>query len=144
MREFGKVVVQNDRAPAPIGPYSQAIKCGEMVFVSGQLGIDPRTGQLAGPDAASQAKVCLDHLQAILEMAGSSLGRVVKTTIFMVDLAEFEAVNKVYAEYFNFEPPARSTIQVAALPKGARVEIEAIAMVTPSSPTEAQAGLGRF
>ncbi|OPZ05540.1 MAG: Enamine/imine deaminase [candidate division BRC1 bacterium ADurb.BinA292] len=144
MREFGKVVVQNDRAPAPIGPYSQAIKCGEMVFVSGQLGIDPRTGQLAGPDAASQAKVCLAHLQAILEMAGSSLGRVVKTTIFMVDLAEFEAVNKVYAEYFNFEPPARSTIQVAALPKGARVEIEAIAMVTPSSPTEAQAGLGRF
>lgn len=127
MNEYGKSVVEVSSAPAPIGPYSQAVKAGELVFVSGQLGLDCKTGEMAGPDAAAQAKKAMENMQAILEAAGSSLARVVKTTIFMIDLGEFGAVNEVYGKFFPVEAPARSTIQVAALPKGARVEIEAIA-----------------
>ena len=127
MNEFDKAVVEVSSAPAPIGPYSQAVKAGELVFVSGQLGLDPKTGVLAGPDAASQARRALDNIMAILDAAGSSMARVVKTTIFVTDLNDFAAVNEVYGKYFPLEPPARSTIQVAALPKGGRVEIEAVA-----------------
>lgn len=136
-----RLVILNERAPMPIGPYSQAIRAGGFVFVSGQLGLDPATGQLVGPDAASQARKALENLQSILEMAGTTMGRIVKSTIFLTDLKDFDAVNKVYAEFFIVDPPARSTIQVAALPKGACVEIEAIASMPVRRSTELGSGL---
>lgn len=123
-----RAVITSPAAPAAIGPYSQAIKCGSMVFLSGQLGLDPATGELAGPDAAAQAKQALANLRAVLEAAGSSVAKVVKTTIFLTDMNDFGAVNSVYAEVFNADPPARSCFAVAALPKGGKVEIEAIAI----------------
>jgi 2-iminobutanoate/2-iminopropanoate deaminase len=119
--------VSTDKAPAAIGPYSQAIAAGEFIFVSGQLGIDPTTGSFAGPDAAAQAAQALRNLAAVLEAAGSSLGRVVKTTIFLADMEDFGRVNEVYGSFFTGVKPARSTVQAARLPKDGRVEIEAIA-----------------
>ena len=120
-------VVQTGRAPAAIGPYSQAIRAGGLVFVSGQLGLDPATGQLAG-DVEAQARQALTNLRAILEAAGSGLDRVVKTTLFLRTMADFERVNRVYAEFFPEPAPARSTVAVAELPRGAAVEVEAIAL----------------
>ncbi|HEY8498586.1 MAG TPA: RidA family protein [Limnochordales bacterium] len=120
-------VVQTGRAPAAIGPYSQAIRAGGLVFVSGQLGLDPATGQLAG-DVEAQARQALTNLRAILEAAGSGLDRVVKTTLFLRTMADFERVNRVYAEFFPEAAPARSTVAVAELPRGAAVEVEAIAL----------------
>ena len=129
MNGHDKIVIHNPKAPEPIGPYSQAIKAGDLVFVSGQIGLDPATGKFAAADAAGQARRILEHLEAILEMADSGLSRVLKTTIFLIDFNDFAEVNKVYGEFFPTAPPARSTIQVAALPMGARVEIEAVARV---------------
>lgn len=119
--------VRSDRAPAPIGPYSQAVLAGNELFCSGQIALDPQSGELAGSDAASQAEQALSNLGAVLEAGGMSYADVVKTTIFLVDMNDFAAVNDVYAKYFDAAKPARSTIAVAALPKGARVEIEALA-----------------
>ncbi len=144
MQETGKVIVQTDAAPVPIGPYSQAVKAGDLVFVAGQLGIDPASGELAAADAAGQTRRIMENIQAILEMAGSGLGRIVKTTIFVVDLRDFGEINKVYAEFFPFEQPARSTVQVAALPMGGRVEIEAVAVLTQSAGVPAGGGLGGY
>jgi 2-iminobutanoate/2-iminopropanoate deaminase len=141
MKLHDRVVIQNDRAPKPVGPYSQAVRNGDLVFVSGQLGLDPATGKLVGPDAAGQTRMILRHIAAILDMAGLSLPRVVKTTIFLIDLADFAEVNKIYGEAFPTEPPARSTIQVAALPMGARVEIEAMASFPPRPGSETAGGL---
>lgn len=121
--------VETERAPAAIGPYSQAIAVGGFVFTAGQLGLDPATGRLVGDDARSQAAQALRNIAAVLEAAGASLDAVVKTTIFLVDLNDFAAVNEVYAEHFGAHRPARSTVQVAALPAGGRVEIEAVAVV---------------
>jgi 2-iminobutanoate/2-iminopropanoate deaminase len=121
-------VVSSAGAPAAIGPYSQAVLAGGFVFVSGQIPLDPATGQLVAGDAAAQAERALISLQAVLEAAGSGLHRVVKTTIFLTDLADFAAVNAVYARFFPAEPPARATVQVAALPRGAALEIEAVAL----------------
>lgn len=121
--------VSTGKAPAAIGPYSQAISAGGFIFVSGQLGIDPETGSFAGPDAAAQAAQALRNLGAVLEAAGSSLERVVKTTIFLAEMEDFQRVNEVYASFFTGVKPARSTVQVARLPKDGRVEIEAIARV---------------
>lgn len=120
-------MIRTDKAPAPIGPYSQAILAGNELFCSGQIAIDPATGELSGTDAAAQAQRVLKNLGAVLEAAQMSYGNVVKTTIFLVDMNDFASVNEVYAKYFDAAKPARSTIAVAALPKGARVEIEAIA-----------------
>jgi|GEM_PF-76202 2-iminobutanoate/2-iminopropanoate deaminase len=114
------------RAPAPIGPYSQAVKTGRFVFLSGQLGMDPESGRLA-EGAQAQTEQALDNIEAILETEGAPIRSIVKTTIFLVDMGDFAAVNEVYAKRFSGVMPARSTIQVAALPKGALVEIEAIA-----------------
>jgi 2-iminobutanoate/2-iminopropanoate deaminase len=114
-------------APKAIGPYSQAIDTGDFVFCSGQVPIDPKTGELVTGDITVQTERVLDNLGAVLEAAGCSFGDVVKTTIYLVDLADFEAVNATYAKRFNAAPPARATVQVAALPKNARVEIDAIA-----------------
>ncbi|MDR1112103.1 MAG: RidA family protein [Deltaproteobacteria bacterium] len=121
-----KKPVSTEKAPAAIGPYSQAIVRGDAVYVSGQLPIDPKTGQM--PDrAADQARQSLENVKAILEAAGSSMGKVLRVGIFMTDLADFGAVNEVYATFLPEPFPARSTVQVAALPKGAKIEIEAVA-----------------
>lgn len=119
--------VRTDDAPAPIGPYSQAIQAGSELFCSGQIPIDPRTGEMIEGDASAQADRVLRNLGAVLQAGGSSYADVVKTTIFLTDMNDFAAVNEVYARYFDAAKPARSTIAVAALPKGARVEIDAIA-----------------
>lgn len=122
-----KKVVRSDGAPAAIGPYSQAISSGDMVFCSGQLGLDPATGLLAGGSASEQVKRCLLNLEAVLSAAGLSMSDVVKTTLYLVDMGEFKEVNESYAAFFGESPPARSTVGVSALPLGARVEVEAIA-----------------
>lgn len=124
--------ILSNAAPSPIGPYSQAVRSGDWVFLSGQIPLDPSTGDLVGDDAASQARQALSNLREVLRAAGLQPADVVRTTIYMVDLSAFAAVNAVYAEFFsgNAVPPARSTIQVAALPKGALVEIDAIAAWT--------------
>ncbi len=122
-----KEIIQTSRAPAAIGPYSQGISAGEFVFVSGQLPIDPTTGEMP-EDIKAQAKASLENVKAVLEAAGSSLEKVCKTTCFLSDIADFGAFNEVYAEYFPSEAPARSAFAVAALPKGAKVEIEVIAI----------------
>jgi 2-iminobutanoate/2-iminopropanoate deaminase len=122
-----KSVIHTDAAPPAIGPYSQAIILGRMVYTSGQIPLDPATKQLVAGDIQTQTRQVLTNLTAVLEAAGSSLDRVVKTTVFLKDLNDFAAMNAVYAEFFNAAPPARSTVQVARLPLDASVEIEAIA-----------------
>lgn len=124
-----KTVITSKNAPAALGPYSQAIKVGNHLFLSGQLGIDPATGDLKGIDAAGQAKQALANMKAVLAEAGASPSNVVKTTIFLVDINDFGPVNEVYAEVFGKDSPARSCFAVAALPKGGLVEIEAIAIL---------------
>lgn len=119
--------VRSENAPAPIGPYSQAILSGSELFCSGQIALDPQSGELVGSDAAAQAEQALSNLGAVLEAGGMSYADVVKTTIFLVDMNDFAAVNAVYAKYFDAAKPARSTVAVAGLPKGARFEVEAIA-----------------
>jgi 2-iminobutanoate/2-iminopropanoate deaminase len=115
-------------APKAIGPYSQAVEAGGFVFLSGQVPLDPKTGELVGGDIAKQTERVLDNLAAVLDVAGCSFADVVKTTIYLVDLGDFGAVNETYAKRFTGAPPARATVQVSALPKGARVEIDAIAV----------------
>ena len=115
-------------APAAIGPYSQGIAAGNTAYISGQLPIDPATGEFAGSDIASQTRQSLLNMKAILEANGMSMADVVKTTVLLADIAEFGAMNQVYAEFFAEPYPARAAFQVAALPKGAKVEIEAVAV----------------
>ena len=122
-------VVATEKAPAAIGPYSQGIKAGGFVFTAGQIALVPGEGRLAEGDVSAQTEQVLANLKAVLEAAGSSLERVVKTTIYLVDMADFAAVNDVYARHFRARPPARSTVAVKALPKGASVEIDAVALV---------------
>ena len=122
-----KAVVLTDRGPKPIGPYSQAIKANGLLFVTGQVALDPRTGEMLNGDIRQQTERVLENLKGILEAGGSSLHHVVKTTVFLKDMNEFTAMNEVYARYFTATPPARATVQVARLPKDALVEIEAFA-----------------
>ncbi|MDR3122602.1 MAG: RidA family protein [Treponema sp.] len=124
-----KEIIASPNAPAAIGPYSQGVRSGSFVFVSGQLPIDPAAGDIVKGDVASQTEQSLRNLAAVLEQAGGSLAEVVKTTVFLANIADFAAMNQVYQRYFPSECPARSAFQVAALPKGALVEIEAIAAV---------------
>jgi 2-iminobutanoate/2-iminopropanoate deaminase len=119
--------VLSDRAPAPVGPYSQAISIDGFVFCSGQIGLDPKTGKIVAGGVAAEARQVLDNLAAVLAAAGVAFDAIVKTTIFLVDINDFATVNAIYGERMGTPPPARSTIAVAALPLGARVEIEAIA-----------------
>ena len=122
--------VRSPEAPAPVGPYSQAVVAGGFVFASGQIPLDPATGKLVSGEIEAQTERVLDNLRAVLEAAGSSLDRVVRSSVYLVDLAVFPRVNAVYARYFGSDPkPARSTVQVAALPLGAQVEIDVIAQV---------------
>ena len=126
-----KDVITTDVAPGPFqgAPYNQAIRVGDIVFVAGQLGIDPGSGELAGPSVEEQTEQIMRNMSAILEAAGSGLDRLVKTTVFLLDLADFSGMNEVYARHAGDRPPARSTIGISQLPSGARVEIEAIAHV---------------
>lgn len=119
--------VRSDAAPEPIGPYSQAVAVAGELFCSGQIPLDPKTGELAGGDLSAQTHQVLRNLGAVLEAGGFGYADVVKTTIFLIDMKDFAAVNEVYAQYFDAAKPARSTVAVAALPRGARVEIDAIA-----------------
>ena len=120
--------IQTSGAPAAIGPYSQGIAAGNTAYVSGQLPIDPATGEFAGPDIASQTRRSLQNVEAILAAQGMGMKDVVKTTVLLADIADFAARNEVYGEFFSAPYPARAAFQVAALPKGARVEIEAVAV----------------
>ena len=122
--------VQTDNAPAAIGPYSQAIKAGGFVFVSGQVGFNPKTGEFVPGGVAEQTEQVLKNVSAVLEAAGSSLDQVVKTTVFLADMKEFSAMNEVYAKFFSDPPPARATVAAAGLPRDARVEIEVVALVS--------------
>lgn len=124
-----RAVVATTLAPGAIGPYSQAVRAGNLLFVSGQIPLEPGTGELVDGDVKAQTAQVMSNLSAILEAGGTSFDHVVKTTIYLVDLADFASVNAVYGSYFGASPPARATVQVVALPRGARVEIDAIATV---------------
>jgi 2-iminobutanoate/2-iminopropanoate deaminase len=120
--------IRTDRAPQAIGPYSQALACGDLVFLSGQIGLDPATGTLVAGGTAAEAERVLSNLEAVLAATGLGFADVVRTTIYLVDLADFAAVNEVYQRHVREPYPARATVGVAALPRGARVEIDAIAV----------------
>lgn len=122
-----KEAINTDFAPKAIGPYSQAIKVGSFIFLSGQIPLDPATGELVGGGIEAQTERVMLNLKAVLEQAGSSLDRVVKTTIYLIDMGDFPAVNEVYGRFFTASPPARATVAVARLPRDARIEIEVIA-----------------
>ena len=122
-------VIATSAAPAAVGPYSQAIKTDQLVFTAGQLGLDPATGKFAGEDITAQTQQAMQNLQAVLLAAGSDMAQILKTTIYVVDLADFKTVNAIYGKFFIQAPPARSTVQVAALPLGGLVEIEAVALL---------------
>lgn len=123
-----RLTVRTERAPAAIGPYSQAVKAGGFVFASGQIPIDPLTGQFVSGGVEEQTEQVLKNLTAVLEAAGSGLDKVVKTTVFLADMKDFAAMNEVYGRFFTSEAPARATVAAAGLPRDARVEIEAVAL----------------
>jgi 2-iminobutanoate/2-iminopropanoate deaminase len=122
-----KKPIFSSEAPAAIGPYSQAMRSGRFLFCSGQIPLDPQSGELVSGDIAAQTRRVLDNIGAILRMEGLTFDSVVKTTIFLTDLGDFQMVNEIYGSYFKHDPPARSTVQISALPRGANVEIEVIA-----------------
>ncbi len=122
-----KEAIHSDSAPAAVGPYAQAVAAGDWVFVSGQLGLEPASGRLVSGGAAAEARQALANVRSVLQAAGLELADVVRTTVYLADIGEFAAVNEVYAEFFSSPYPARVTVGVAALPRGARVEIDALA-----------------
>lgn len=124
-----KEIISTEKAPGAIGPYSQAIKAGNLIFCSGQIPINPETGEFVSNDIAEQTEQVLKNLSAVLETAGASFGDVVKTTVFLADMNDFVAMNEVYGRYFNANKPARATVEAARLPRDARVEIDCIAVV---------------
>ena len=126
---MAKEIISTENAPAAVGPYSQAVRVGNLVYTAGQVAIDPASGKLVGEDALAQAEQVLRNLKAVLEAAGSSLENVVKTTVFLKNMDDYKAVNEVYGRFFTHNPPARSAVEVARLPLGALVEIEAVAVI---------------
>ncbi len=124
-----KEIVATDRAPRAIGPYSQAVRAGNLLFASGQIPIDPATGEFVSGGVAEQTEQVMRNLSAVFEAAGASLTQVVKTTVFLADMDDFTAMNQVYGRFFSEHPPARATVQAARLPRDAKVEIEAIAVI---------------
>ncbi|HCP90460.1 MAG TPA: reactive intermediate/imine deaminase [Spartobacteria bacterium] len=131
-----KKIISTSEAPAAVGPYSQAVRVGSTIYCAGQIPLDPKSGQIVSGDIAAQTRRVLDNITAVLKAEGLSFENIVKTTIFLIDLADFQTVNEIYASYFKQAPPARSTVQVPALPKGARVEIEAIAVAEQGGMSE--------
>ncbi len=125
-----KKIVSTTEAPAAVGPYSQAVRIGPMLFTAGQIPLDPQSGQIVSEDVAEQTKRVLENLTAVLKAENMNFSNIVKTTVFMTNLADFQTMNDIYAGYFKGSPPARSTVQVAALPRGAQVEIEAVAVAS--------------
>jgi 2-iminobutanoate/2-iminopropanoate deaminase len=125
-----KKIIRTDKAPAPIGPYNQAVQAGNMLFVSGQIALDPATGELFQGDIREETKLVMENLKAILAEAGTDFSKVIKSTIFLMDMGQFAQVNEVYGSYFdNATAPARETVQVAGLPKGVQVEISVVALI---------------
>lgn len=124
-----KEIVATDKAPRAIGPYSQAVRAGQMLFASGQIPIDPATGEFVAGGIAEQTEQVMRNLSAVIEASGASLNQVVKTTVFLADMDDFTAMNEVYGRFFTENPPARATVQAARLPRDARVEVEAIAVL---------------
>jgi 2-iminobutanoate/2-iminopropanoate deaminase len=122
-----KKIISTSEAPAAVGPYSQAIRIGNFVFCSGQIPLDPKTGEIVPGDVNAQTRRVMENIAAVLRAEGLGFENVVKSTIFLTNLADFQSINELYGSYFNNQPPARSTVQVSALPKGAKVEIEVIA-----------------
>ena len=123
-----KKIISTSDAPAALGPYSQAVRVGSTIYCAGQIPLDPKTGQIVAGGIDAQTRRVMDNITAVLKAEGLTFENIVKTTIFLIDLADFQTVNEIYGSYFKQAPPARSTVQVAALPKGARVEIETIAV----------------
>jgi 2-iminobutanoate/2-iminopropanoate deaminase len=123
-----KQIISTSEAPAAIGPYSQAVRSGNFLFCSGQIPLDPKSGQIVSGDIATQTRRVLDNIGAVLKAEGLTFENIVKTTIFLTDLGDFQTVNEIYGSYLKQQPPARSTVQVSALPKGAKIEIEVIAV----------------
>ena len=130
-----KKIVSTSDAPAAIGPYSQGIRSGAMLFCAGQIPLDPKTGEIVSDDIAAQTKRVLENISAILKAENLNFNHVVKTTIFLTSMGDFQAVNEIYATCFRENPPARSTVAVSALPKGAKIEIEVIAVAGESGQT---------
>ena len=128
-----KKIISTSEAPAAIGPYSQAVRSGNFLFCSGQIPLDPKSGQIVSGDIGAQTRRVLDNIAAVLKAEGLTFESVVKTTIFLTNLGDFQSVNEIYGSYFKQQPPARSTVQVSALPKGANVEIEVIAVANGES-----------
>jgi 2-iminobutanoate/2-iminopropanoate deaminase len=124
-----KQIIESAEAPKPIGPYSQAVRLGEFVFLSGQVGLDPKSGELVGGGVAGETRRAMENLGGVLRAAGAGFSEVVRVTIYLTNLADFAQVNEIYGSYFAAEPPARATVQVAALPRGAAVEIDMIAWI---------------
>ncbi|HEX4204060.1 MAG TPA: RidA family protein [Ktedonobacteraceae bacterium] len=124
-----RIPISTTQAPAAIGPYNQAIRCGQFVYTSGQIALDPASGEMVGDDVQAQTHRVIQNVQAVLASAGTSLSNVIKTTVFLVDMKDFQAMNAVYGHYFNEVQPARSAIAVAELPRKALVEIECVALV---------------
>lgn len=131
-----KKIISTSDAPAAVGPYSQAVRVGSTIYCAGQIPLDPKTGQIVSKDISDQTRRVLDNITAVLKTEGLTFENIVKTTIFLTDLADFQTVNEIYASYFSQAPPARSTVQVPALPKGARIEIEAVAAADQGAATE--------
>jgi 2-iminobutanoate/2-iminopropanoate deaminase len=127
-----KKIIATTEAPAAVGPYSQAVRIGNFVFCSGQIPLDPKTAQIVQGDIKAQTLRVMENISAVLRAEGLTFENIVKTTIFLTNLADFQTVNELYGSYFKSDPPARSTVQVAALPKGANVEIEVIAAANPT------------
>jgi len=123
-----KKIISTSEAPAAIGPYSQAVRSGNFLFCSGQIPLDPKSGQIISGDIAAQTRRVLNNIGAVLKAEGLTFENIVKTTIFLTDLGDFQTLNEIYGSYFKQQPPARSTVQVSALPKGAKVEIEVVAV----------------
>lgn len=135
-------IINTGQAPPAVGPYSQAVRADELVFTAGQVGLLPGTKNLAGPDVESQTRQALQNLEAILQAAGSCLSHAVKVTVFLTDIDEFPAMNAVYADFFSEAPPARTTVQAAALPLGAKVEIDIVALACDCDSDQASCDCG--
>ena len=132
-----KKIISTSEAPAALGPYSQAVRVGSTIYCAGQIPLDPKTGQIVAGDISAQTRRVLDNVAAVLRAESLTFDHIVKTTIFLTNLGDFQTVNEVYGSYFKSQPPARSTVQVSALPKGANVEIEVIAVASNGEQTVA-------